>query len=67
MIDGTDRVELDDVEVIERGGFAVHCLVGERVVAVPPLRILPGTTVEYPGDRGRLVLPRDVASQLGLV
>jgi len=42
------------------------CEIGVRVVAVPPLRILPGTTVSQTGDRGRLVLPPDVAHRLGL-
>ena len=41
--------------------------VGERIVSVPPLRILPGSDVWRVGDRGRLVLPRAVAHELGLV
>jgi len=33
---------------------------------IPPLRMLPGTTVRHPGDRGVLVLPTEVAQQLRL-
>ena len=66
-MDDADRVEFDNVEVLEHGDLALRCLVGGRIVTVPPLRILAGTTVSYPGDRGRLVLPRDVAHELGLV
>ena len=67
MMDGTNRVEFDDVEVIESGGLLVQCRVAGRVVGVPPLRMLPGTTVHRAGDRGRLVLPREVAMKLLLV
>jgi hypothetical protein len=66
-MDDGDRVAFDNVEVIEHGDLTLRCLVAGRIVAVPPLRILPGTTVSYAGDRGRLILPRDVAVQLGLV
>ena len=56
----------DNVRVIKRGDVTMLCEIGVRVVAVPPLRILPGTTVSQTGDRGRLVLPPDVAHRLGL-
>jgi hypothetical protein len=39
--------------------------VGTRTVGVPPRRMLAGTTIARSGDRGRLILPREVA--LGLV
>jgi len=41
--------------------------VGEKIVAVPPLRMLPGTTISQTGDHGRLVLPRELALNLGLI
>jgi hypothetical protein len=66
-MDDGDRLAFDNVEVIEHNDLALRCLVAGRIVTVPPLRILAGTTVAYAGDRGRLVLPRDVAIQLGLV
>jgi hypothetical protein len=62
-----DRVVLHDVEVVEHGEDTVRCRIGAAVVSIPPLRMLPGSTVSYPGDRGRLVLPREVAVQFKLV
>ena len=67
MIDGSDRVEFDDVEVVSHAALLVTCRVGQKVVAVPPLRMLPGTTIAQTGDRGRLVLRREVALNLGLI
>ena len=67
MTDGTDRVEFPEAEVVSGNDLALVCRVGEQMVSVPPLRILPGSDVWRVGDRGRLVLPRDVAAQLGLV
>ena len=66
MIDGSDRVEFADVEVIGYRGLLLKCRVGKRSVRVPLLRMLPGTTVALVGDRGRLVLSRAVALDLGL-
>ena len=68
MVDGSNRVTLDDVEVTnDGGGIILSCRVGKKVVWVPPRRMLPGTTVARRGDRGRLVLSREVALNLGLV
>ena len=66
MIDGSQRVAFDNVEVVRRGDLVVMCRVGIRVVGVPPRRMLPGTTIWQPGDDGCLVLPRQVALKLGL-
>jgi hypothetical protein len=66
-MDDEERVTFDNVEVIEHGDLRMLCQVGAKIVAVPPLRILAGTTISYSGDRGRLVLPREVALNLGLV
>jgi hypothetical protein len=38
-----------------------------RFVGVPALRVLPGTDVARRGDRAHLVLPLELAEQLGLV
>ena len=67
MIDGSDRVAFDDVEVVRHAALILMCRVGEKVVAVPPMRVLPGTTISQVGDRGRLVLPREVALNIGLI
>jgi hypothetical protein len=66
MIDGSRRVELLDVLVLDAGGLGMRCQVGEKVVFVPPLRCLPLTEIKRTGDRGRLVLPHDLALELGL-
>jgi hypothetical protein len=67
MIDGSTRVEFDDVEVVRHAALILMCRVGDKVVAVPPLRMLPGTTISRTGDHGRLILPREVALNLGLI
>jgi len=67
MISGSLQVELDNVEVVRETDLVLMCRVGERVVGVPPRRMLPGTTVCRRGDRGRLILPREVALNLDLV
>jgi len=66
MVDGSQRVEFDDVEVIRDTSLILMCRVGMKLVAVPPLRMLPGTTIARMGDRGRLVLSRELALNLGL-
>ncbi len=66
MTDGADRVTFDDVEVAS-DGVILSCRVGKKVVWVPPQRMLPGTTIARRGDRGRLVLSREVALNLGLL
>jgi hypothetical protein len=67
MIDGSDRVEFANVEVINQRGFVLTCRVGDHVVGVPELRMLLGTKIHRTGDRGRLVLRRDAAVNLGLL
>jgi hypothetical protein len=44
MIDGSDRVTFDGVEVISATDLVVMCDVGARVVGVPPPQMLPGKT-----------------------
>ena len=66
MMDGTDRMEFPDVEVVGSGGLVLRCKVCGKIVGVPPLRLLPGTTIARAGDRGTLVLEREMARDLGL-
>ena len=66
MMDGTNRVNLPDVTVLDGGGLFLRCRVGEKIVRIPALRRLPGTTIGWPGDRGVLVLEREFAIRLGL-
>jgi hypothetical protein len=66
MIEGTNRVEIEDVEVLDYGNMVMRCRVGDRILWVPSLALLLGTNIKYRGDRGRLVLPLDLAVDLGL-
>jgi len=66
MIEVTNRVEIVDVEALDGGGLVMHCRIGNRVVWVPSLGMLPGTEIRRQGDRGRLVLAHDVAVDHGL-
>jgi len=67
MMDGSQDVGFDNVVVVRRTDLMVMCRVGTRVVAVPPRRMLPGTTILTTADRGRLVISRELALNLGLV
>jgi len=66
MMNGADRIEFPDVEVLNDGGLVLRCLIDGKIVGIPPLRILPGTTIERAGDHGMLVLEREMARELGL-
>jgi hypothetical protein len=66
MLEATNRVEIADVEALDSGGLVMRCRIGNRVVWVPSLGMLPGTEIKRQGDRGRLVLAHDVAVDLGL-
>jgi len=67
MIDRSQRAEFEDVLVVRRTDLVLMCQVGMRVVAVPTRCMLPGTTISQTGALGRLVLPREVALNLGLI
>ena len=67
MIDGSKWVEFDNVHVLATGDLLMMCQIGDQIVKVSMLQILPGTTISGHGDRGRLVLSRAAAIKLGLV
>jgi hypothetical protein len=67
MRNDAQRVEFEDVEVLAATDFVLRCRVEGKFVGVPALRVLPGTDVARRGDRGHLVLPLELAAQLGLV
>jgi hypothetical protein len=67
MRNDAQRVEFEDVEVLAATDFVLRCRVEGKFVGVPALRVLPGTDVARRGDRGHLVLPLELAEQLGLV
>ena len=57
---------LADVEVIGDSGTALLCMIGERQVWVPVLEMKYGSQVAKVGDRGKLVISRWLAEQVGL-
>ena len=60
-------VVYDDAEVLEQDDLGFVCrIVGNERAFVGKYVYLPGTTVQRPGDRGRLVLPRWFVEQQGL-
>ncbi len=62
-----DSVEFPDVEVIEDAGLTLVCLVNGKRVNVPVLESLPGSEMRWSRRRGKLVLPRALAVEIGLV
>jgi hypothetical protein len=66
MMNGADRMQFPHVEVVDADGWKLRCRVGDKVVGIPPRRLLPGTTVGRAGDIGMLVLERTLAIELGL-
>jgi hypothetical protein len=66
MIDGAQAVEFMGVEVLAATDFTLMCRIGRKFIGVPALKTLAGTDIARRGDRGRLILPRDVAAKLGL-
>ena len=66
MGDGSWSVTLENVEVVRRGDLVLMCRVGQKIVGVPPRRMLSGTTI-LTVDRGRLILSRETALNLGLI
>jgi len=66
MMDGPDR-EFSNVEVLDASGLVLQCRIDGKTVGVPPLRMLPGTTIiKRTGHRGTLVLDCEMARELGL-
>jgi len=66
MIERSDCVQFHNVEVLRETDLVVMCRIGTPVVAVPSRRMLPGNTIARKGDRGRLILSRELALNLGL-
>ena len=66
-MDGSDRMELYDVQLVAYGRGVAMCRVDGNLVAVPEDQLLPGTELSPEVSRGRLVVARIVAQELGLV
>ena len=63
----SDAVEFSDVEVLEDAGLTLMCLVNGKRVRVPVLQALPGSEMRWSRKRGKLVIPTQLAVELGLV
>jgi hypothetical protein len=60
-------ISFDDVEIVDRDSLGFRCRVGKKIVYIGSLQPQPGTTIRLRGDRGRLVLRRQDAWDLGLL
>ena len=63
---GEDTVEFDEARVVS-AGLVLICEVRGRRVGIPTSRLAPGNEVWKPGDVGKLVIPRELARDLGLL
>jgi hypothetical protein len=61
-----ELVIIEDVLAVT-DGLALICEVNGRRFGVPWARIARCIEVKRPGDRGRLVIPRQVAEALGML
>jgi len=60
-------IEFSAAEVLnEQADGMLLCLVGSTRVAISRRLVEAHSTLQRPGDRGRLVLPKVIALQLGL-
>ena len=64
-ISAPDHVELADVELVRRTDLVLVYRIDGREVRIPPLQVLSGS-VTTPNRRGKLVIPRWLAKDLGL-
>jgi len=67
MAEGAQRIEFNNVKVVRDTEWILMCRVGTKDVGVPRRRMLAGTTIARRGDRGRLILTRELALSLGVV
>jgi hypothetical protein len=63
----SDEVVFGDVLVVGDNGLALKCVIQGREVWVGRVQRLPGSVVSAVGDGGRLVIPRWLAHDLGLL
>jgi hypothetical protein len=59
-------IELKNVEVVAETESGIVCRIGARDVEIPTILIQPGSDVWACGDRGALLVPLWLASELGI-
>jgi hypothetical protein len=62
-----ESVEFTDVEVVAEIGLSVVCLVNGKRVRVSMHEALPGSEMRWTRKRGKLVIRKELAIELGLV
>ena len=62
-----ESVEFTDVEVIGEIGVTVVCLVNGKRVRLPRHEALAGSEMRWSRKRGKLVIRKELAVELGLV
>jgi hypothetical protein len=62
-----DTVSIPGVTAIADSGFVLICNVNGKVIGVPPSRLARESQVRKEGDCGTLVIPRQMADDLGLL
>jgi hypothetical protein len=66
-MDTPESVEFADVEVVAEIGLSVVCLVNGKRVRVPMHEALAGSEMRWTRKRGKLVIRKELAVELGLV
>ena len=62
-----ESVEFTDVEVVGEIGLTVVCLVNGKRVRLPLHEALAGSAMRWSRKRGKLVIRKELAIELGLV
>jgi hypothetical protein len=62
-----ESVEFTDVEVVGEMGETVVCLVNGKRVRLPVHEALAGSAMRWSRKRGKLVIRKDLAVELGLM
>ena len=62
-----ESVEFTDVEVVGQIGLTVVCLVNGKRVHLPMHEALAGSEMRWSRKRGKLVIRKELAAELGLV
>ena len=62
-----ESVEFTDVQVVKEMGLTVVCLVNGKRVRLPVHEALAGSAMRWSRKRGKLVIRKDLAVELGLV